>query len=70
MRKNRVKINLLDGKVKRTYHLEVYHVEALRTLSAKTRIKQVDFIREALDDLILKYQRELPKDLTAQIKRK
>lgn len=65
-----MKINPLDGKVKRTYHLELYQVEALKTLSAKTRIKQVDFIREAVDDLILKYQGKLPEDLTKNVKEK
>lgn len=65
-----MKINPLDGKVKRTYHLEPYQVEALKTLSVKTRIKQVDFVREAVDDLILKYQKELPKDLTKSVKEK
>jgi len=58
----------LDGKVKRTYHLEAYQVEALKRLSGKTRIKQVDFIREAVDDLILKYQGKLPEDLTKNVK--
>jgi len=57
----------LDKKVKRTYHLETYQVEALKILSGKTRIKQVDFIREAVDDLISKYQQQLPKDLTKDV---
>ena len=63
-------IKPLDGKVKRTYHLEPYQVEALKALSTKTRIKQVDFIREAVDDLILKYQGKLPEDLTKNVKEK
>ena len=62
-----MEIKPLDGRVKRTYHLEGYQVEALKRLSEKTRIKQVDFIREAVDDLILKYQQELPKDLVARV---
>jgi len=65
-----MKINPLDGRVKRTYHLEPYQVEALKTLSVKTRIKQVDFIREAVDDLILKYQGKLPEGLTKNVKEK
>lgn len=44
-----MEIKSLDGRIKRTYHLEPYQVEALKTLSPKTRIKQVDFIREAVD---------------------
>jgi len=65
-----MKINPLDGRVKRTYHLEDYQVEVLKTLSAKTRVKQVDYVREAIDDLILKYQQQLPKDLTKNVKEK
>jgi len=65
-----MRIKSLDEKVKRTYHLEDYQVEALKTLSVKTRIKQVDFIREAVDDLILKYQGKLPGDLTKNVKEK
>ncbi|MBA7486274.1 hypothetical protein ES707_21830 [subsurface metagenome] len=65
-----MKTKPLDGRVKRTYHLETYQVEALKTLSEKTRIKQVDFIREAVDDLILKYQKDLPNDLTKNVKEK
>lgn len=49
-----MKINPLDARVKRTYHLEDYQVEFLKILSAKTRIKQVDYVREVIDDLILK----------------
>ncbi len=64
-----MKINSLDEKVKRTYYLQAYQVEALKILSEKTRIKQVDFIREAVDGLILKYQKELPKGLTKNVKR-
>ena len=65
-----MQINPLDGRVKRTYDLEAYQVEALKILSQKTRVKQVDFIQEAVDDLILKYQKELPKDLTKSLKEK
>jgi len=65
-----MKINLLDARVKRTYHLEDYQVEVLKILSAKTRVKQVDYVREAIDDLILKYQQQLPKNLTKSVKEK
>lgn len=65
-----MEINSLNERVKRTYDLEVYQVEALKTLSRKTKVKQVDFIREAIDDLILKYQQRLPKDLTKNAKEK
>jgi len=65
-----MEIKPLDEKVKRTYHLETYQVEALKTLSAKTRVKQVDFIREAVDDLILKYQGKLSENLTKNVKEK
>jgi len=63
-----MKIKSSDGKVKRTYHLEAYQIEALKTLSERTRTKQVDFIREVVDDSILKYQQQLPKDLTKSVK--
>jgi len=60
----------LDRRVKRTYDLEAYQVEALKVLTKKTRVKQVDYVREAIDDLILKYQKELPKDLIRDVKEK
>lgn len=63
-----MEIKPLNGRVKRTYHLEAYQVEALKILSEETRIKQVDFIREAVDDLILKYQGKLPEDLAKNVK--
>ncbi len=63
-----MRINSSDGKIKKTYHIEGYQAEALKILSAKTRIKQVDFIREAVDDLILKYHQKLPKNLTKNVK--
>lgn len=63
-----MKINLSGGRVKRTYHLEDYQVEALKILSKMTRVKQVDYLREAIDDLILKYQNRLPKDLVRKKK--
>ena len=65
-----MRINSSDGKIKKTYHIEGYQAEALKILSAKTRIKQVDFIREAVDDLILKYQGKLPEDLIKNVKEK
>ena len=65
-----MKVNPSDRRVKRTYHLEPYQVAALKLLSAKTRIKQVDFLREAIDGLILKYQEELSDDLTKNMKNK
>ncbi len=64
-----MEIKPLDGRVKRTYHLEDYQVEVLKILSAKTRVKQVDYVREAIDDLILKYQQQLPKNLTKSVKK-
>ena len=39
----------LDRRVKRTYDLEPYQVEALKVLTKKTRVKQVDYVREAID---------------------
>jgi len=57
-----------NKKIKRTYHLEAYQVEALKLLSEKTRIKQVDYVREAIDNLILKYQEKIPKVLIKYIK--
>jgi len=65
-----MKIDSSDGKAKKTYHIEDYQAEALKILSVKTRIKQVDFIREAVDDLILKYQGKLPEDLIKKVKDK
>jgi hypothetical protein len=58
-----MKIGLSGGKIKRTYRLEAYQVNALKLLSEKTRIKQVDYVREVIDNLISKYQKELPENL-------
>ena len=56
-----------DKKVKRTYQIESYQDKALKMLSEKTRIKQVAFVREAIDDLILKHQQRLPKYLIRNV---
>lgn len=64
-----MKKEILNKNIKRTYHLENYKIEALRILSEKTRVKQVDYVREAIDDLILKYQEDLPKDLITYVKK-
>ena len=59
----------LNGKVKRTYQLYTYQDKALKILSKKTRVRQIDYVREAIDVLILKYQQNLPKDLTKNVKK-
>lgn len=63
-----MRINSPDERIKRTYDLESYQVEALKILSKMTRVKQVDCVREAIDGLILKYQKKLPRDLTKNVK--
>jgi len=65
-----MKVKPLNEKVKRTYQLQSYQDESLKMLSRKTRVKQVDFVREAVDDLILKYWQHLPKDLTGKVNQK
>ena len=57
----------LKEKLKRTYQLNQYQLEALKILSTKTRIKQVDYVREAIDGLLLKYHEKLPEHLTKYI---
>ena len=40
-------------------YLEPAQAVALRALSAKTRIPQQTFLREAVDDILTKYRKEL-----------
>lgn len=39
------------------------HAERLRVLSAKTRINQSEYLREAVDDLLAKYQQDAQAEL-------
>ena len=57
----------MADKIKRTYQLKDYQDKALKILSKETRVKEIAFIREAIDDLILKYQKQLPKYLAKSI---
>lgn len=41
--------------------LKVDQIEALKALSEATRVKMADYIREAVDLVIAKYQKELHK---------
>lgn len=44
-----------------TVYLETEQVEALKKLSDVTRVPQATFIREAIDDLLKKYAKDLRK---------
>lgn len=44
-----------------TVYLEPEQAEALRRLSDATRVTQANYIREAIDDLLKKYARELKR---------
>lgn len=45
-----------------TVYLEPEQAESLRLLSDRTRVTQATYIREAIDDLLKKYAKELRKE--------
>jgi len=47
--------------MKTSVYLEPEQAEALRRLSDVTRVTQANYIREAIDDLLKKYAKELRK---------
>jgi predicted DNA-binding protein len=49
------------GRTQTTVYLDPEHVEALKKLSDSTGIPQAMYIREAIDDLLKKYAKELRK---------
>lgn len=49
------------GKKRMTFWMDDRQIEGLKALSSITRIRQADFFREALDDLLAKYKKELKK---------
>ena len=49
------------AKVKATFFIEKDMLERLKTLSAITRIKQADYIREGIAYVLDKYKGELRK---------
>ncbi len=49
------------GKKRMTFWMEERQIEGLKALSSITRIRQADFVREAFDDLLVKYKKELKK---------
>jgi hypothetical protein len=51
------------GKKRMTFWLDEKQIEGFKTLSTVTRIRQADFFREAIDDLLLKYKKEVKKSL-------
>jgi len=51
----------MDNKERFTTHLEKQQIEDLKALSKATRITVAVFVREAIDMLLVKYQKELKK---------
>jgi len=51
----------MSNKIRFTTHLEKKQVEDLKALSAATRINVAVYVREAIDILLAKYQKELKK---------
>ena len=49
------------AKVKATFFIEKDMLDRLKTLSAITRVKQADFIREGIAYVLEKYKGELKK---------
>lgn len=48
-------------RISTTVYLDPEHVDGLKKLADITRIPQAIFIREAIDDLLKKYAKELRK---------
>jgi hypothetical protein len=44
-----------------TFWVDEKRIESLKALSSITRIKQADYIREGIDMVLQKYQKELKK---------
>ena len=51
----------MNNKIRFTTHLEKKQVEDLKALSAATRINVAVYVREAIDILLAKYQKEFKK---------
>jgi hypothetical protein len=49
------------GKQRISVFLDTEQIETLKLLSRLTRIKQADYIREGLEMVFAKYQKELKK---------
>lgn len=49
------------NRIATTVYLEREQAEALKALSEASRVAQANYVREAIDDLLKKYARELRK---------
>ncbi|MBU1209267.1 MAG: ribbon-helix-helix domain-containing protein [Proteobacteria bacterium] len=49
------------GKKRMTFWMDDKQIVELKILSLATRIKQADFIREGIDMVLSKYQKEIKK---------
>ena len=49
----------MADKALRTVYLEIAQIKQLKKLSKKTRVPQAEYMREALDLLLKKYQEQL-----------
>ncbi len=49
------------GRKRMTFWMDDKHIEELKVLSSVTRIKQVEFVREAIEMVLAKYRKEIKK---------
>jgi len=52
----------LGNKVLRSIYLDIAQVEKIKKLSEKTKVPQAVYVREGLDLLLRKYERQVDKD--------
>jgi predicted DNA-binding protein len=52
----------LGNKVLRSIYLDIAQVEKIKELSERTNVPQAVYVREGLDLLLRKYERQIDKD--------
>ena len=49
------------GRKRMTFWMDDKQIEGLKALSSVTRIKQAEFVREGIEMVLAKYQKEIKK---------
>jgi predicted DNA-binding protein len=49
------------------FRLPKPNLQALKSLSSKTRVRQSEYLREAIEDLLTKYQAPVPRQAPGQL---
>jgi predicted DNA-binding protein len=52
---------MMEKRERYTTFLDKKQIEGLKTLSSLTRVPMAIYVREAIDDLLVKYEKELKK---------